>query len=128
MGLSTWSKSEVEYGRRVLHSGLEGARSSGEAFLEGRPLAPFLGVAVRNALKPAAIGACLGVLAGSQGNRKKSIARAFAFGLLGGVLGFGAGVAWQNRRLAACVARGALQNIDKVCDEHWLQKHPIDYA
>jgi hypothetical protein len=30
--------------------------------------------------------------------------------------------------LAASVAFGALRNIDRVRDEHWLERHPIDYA
>ncbi len=83
---------------------------------------------IRNALKPAAIGASIGALGGCPGNREKSIARVLAFGLLGGAIGFGAGLVWQNRRLAASVACGALRNMDRVCDEHWLEKHPIDYA
>jgi hypothetical protein len=48
--------------------------------------------------------------------------------LLGGVIGFGAAVAWESRRLSASVAGGALKNIERVRDEHWLTKHPIDYA
>jgi hypothetical protein len=51
-----------------------------------------------------------------------------AFGLLGSAIGFCAGVVWENRRLAASVARGALRNIDRVRDEYWLDRHPIDYA
>jgi hypothetical protein len=51
-----------------------------------------------------------------------------AFGLLGGAVGFGAGIVWENRNLVASAARGALRNIDKVRDEHWLEKNPIDYA
>ena len=51
-----------------------------------------------------------------------------ARGLLGGVIGLGAGIAWQTRRLAASVARGALGSMGKVRDEHWLARHPIDYA
>jgi hypothetical protein len=51
-----------------------------------------------------------------------------AFGLLGGAIGFGAGVAWESRRLTASVAGSALRNIGRVRDEHWLTKHPIDYA
>jgi hypothetical protein len=51
-----------------------------------------------------------------------------AYGLLGGAIGFGAGVAWESRRFTASVADGALRNIGKVRDEHWLTKHPIDYA
>jgi hypothetical protein len=50
------------------------------------------------------------------------------FGLLGGAIGFGAGIAWENRRLAASAASGALRNIGRVRDEHWLERHPIDYA
>jgi len=79
-------------------------------------------------LKPAALGACLGVLGGCSGNRNKSIGRVLAFALLGSAIGFGARVVWENRRLAASVARGALRNIDQVRDEHWLDRHPIDYA
>ena len=128
MDLRTWSRSELEYGRKVLNSGLEGARSGREAFLDGRPLPPFLSESVRNALKPAAIGICIGVVGGCPGNRPKSIGRVLAFGLLGGAIGFGAGVVRENRRLAASVAFGALRNIDRVRDEHWLERHPIDYA
>jgi hypothetical protein len=128
MGLNTWSTSELKYGRKVLVSGLEGARSGREAFLHGQDLTPFLGESVRNALKPAAMGACLGVLAGCSGRGHKSIAKVLAFSLLGSVIGFGAGVIWENRSLAASVADGALRNIDKVRDERWLERHPIDYA
>jgi len=128
MGLRTWSKSEVEYGLKVLNSGLEGARSGREAFVEEGSFPPSLSKSVRNALTPAAIGACIGVLGGCPGNREKSIVRLLAFSLLGGAIGFSAGLAWGNRRLAASVARGALRNMDRACDEHWLEKHPIDYA
>ena len=127
MSLLTWSRSEVEYGRKVLNSGLEGARSGREAFLSGRPLTPLLSESVRNACKPAAIGAGVGVLGSCSGSRK-SIGRVLAFGLLGGAIGFSAGVVWQNRRLVASTARGAWRNIDEVRDERWLEKHPIDYA
>lgn len=127
MGLRTWSRSEVEYGRKVLNLGLEGARSGREAFLSGKPLTPFLSKSLRKALKPAVIGAGIGVLGGCSSERK-SIGRVLAFGLLGGALAFGGSVVWQSRRLAASAARGALRNIDQVRDEHWLEKNPIDYA
>lgn len=128
MGLRTWSRSEVEYGRKVLNSGLEGARSGREAFLCGKPLTPFLSESVRKAWKPAAIGAGIGVLGSCSGSQRNSIGRVLSFGLLGGAVGFGAGVVWQNRRLVASATRYALQNIDKVRDEHWLEQNPIDYA
>jgi hypothetical protein len=128
MGLRMWSKSNLEYGRKVLDSGLEGAHTGREAFLNGRPLTPFLNESVSKAWKPAVIGACVGALAGYPGNGHKSINRMFAFGILGATFGFVAGVAWGSRSLTASVAHGALQNMSKVRDEHWLETHPIDYA
>jgi len=128
MDLFKWSKSNADYGRRLLDSGIEGARSGEEAFLNGESLAPFLGKSVQRALKPAALGACIGVLGSCPGNREKSIARTLVYGLLGGAIGLGAGLVWGNRRLTASVASSAFRNIGRARDEHWLAKHPIDYA
>jgi hypothetical protein len=128
MGLREWSESEVEYGRKVLNSGLEGARSGREAFLNGRSLAPFLGESVRNALKPAAVGAWAGALSSYPGNWNPSFGRTLTFGLMGAVIGFGAGLFWESRALTASVAASAWKNIVRVRDEHWFEKHPIDYA
>jgi hypothetical protein len=128
MSLRNWSKSNVDYGRKVLSSGIEGARSGREAFLHGESLTPFLSESVPDALKPALLGACLGMLGSYSYNQHKSVGRTLAYGLLGGAVGFGAGIAWETRRLASSVASGALKNMGKVCDEHWLEKHPIDYA
>jgi hypothetical protein len=128
MNLREWSQSEVEYGRKVLNSGLAGARSGREAFLDGRPLTPFLGKAVRNASRPAAVGAVLGVLGSFPGNHSRSAKRTLAFGFLGCAIGLGIGIAWQSRKLTVCAANGAFRNIGRVRDEHWLETHPIDYA
>jgi hypothetical protein len=125
MDLYQWSKSSADYGRKLLDSGIEGALCGEEAFLNGKSLTPFLSESARSALKPAALGACIGLL-GSF--REKSIAKTFVYGLLGGAIGLGAGVAWESRRLTASVADSALKNIARVRDEHWLTKHPIDYA
>lgn len=125
---SSWSRSELEYGRRILNSGLEGVRSGREAFLNGRSLTPFLSEAARNALKPAVVGACVGMLSGYRGNGHNSITKVFGFGLLGSLIGFASGVVWGSRELTASIAANARTNIDKVRDEHWLQKNPIDYA
>jgi hypothetical protein len=128
MNLREWSQSEVEFGRKVVNSGLAGARSGREAFLDGRPLTPFLGKTVRNASTPAAVGAILGLLGSFAGNHPKSAKRALVFGFLGGAIGLGIGIAWQSRELTACAANGAWRNIGRVRDEHWLETHPIDYA
>jgi len=128
MDLYKWSKSNADYGRRLVDSGIEGACSGEEAFLDGKSLTPFLSESVRSALKPAALGACIGVLGSCPGCREKSVTRTLVFGLLGGAIGLGAGVAWESRRLTASVAGSAVRNIGRVRDEHWLAKHPIDYA
>jgi len=128
MTLREWSKSSADYGREILNSGIDGARSGGEAFLHGESLGPFLGESVRDALKPAVLGACLGVLSSHSGYGQKSLSRAFAFGLLGSAIGFGAGIIWESRHLTASAACSAMRNIGRVRDEHWLASHPIDYA
>jgi len=123
-----WSKSELEYSRRVVTSALEGARSGREDFLKGRSLTPFLSQGIRNALKPAALGACVGALGSLTGDNYASIGRALAFAFTGWAIGLGAGLAWQTRGLTACATNGALRKVGRLRDQHWLERHPIDYA
>ena len=128
MELGGWVKSNVDYGRRLVGSGIEGARSGQDEFLDGEPLAPFLGESFKSALLPAAVGACVGVLVGYPICRRKSPAVTWAYGLLGCAIGLTTGVAWTSRHLGASVASGALKNIGKVRDERWLTKNPVNYA
>jgi hypothetical protein len=127
MTVGEWSKTSVDYGRKLLDSGMEGAHEGEEAFLEGEPLAPFLGEAARKAITPTAVGVCLGIL-GSRSGRGRSAGKTLAFAVFGGAVGFAIGLGWQSRRLAVSVASGAMKNIEKTRDEHWLERNPIDYA
>ncbi len=68
------------------------------------------------------------MLGSFSGNHPKSAKRALAFGFLGWAIGLGISIAWQSRELATCATNGALRNIGRVRDEHWLETHPIDYA
>ena len=128
MKVSEWSKSNIDYGRKLLDSGLEGARAGEGEYLHGQSLAPFLEESARRALEPATIGVFLGLLGGCTGNGQKSNSKTLLYGLLGGVIGFGVGVAWASRRLASSVASSAFKSMGKVRDEHWLENNPIDYA
>lgn len=128
MELGKWVKSNVDYGRRLVDSGIEGARAGQDEFLSGKPLTPFLGESTKAAVLPAALGVCAGILLGYPFRRRKSAAVTLAYGLLGGVVGLGAGLAWKSRHLGVSVAGGAWKNIGKVRDEQWLTRHPIDYA
>jgi hypothetical protein len=128
MDVGGWVKSNVNYGRRLVDSGIEGARTGQEEFLDGKPLAPFLGESVKSALLPAAIGAFVGVLTAYPISKRKSSTVALAFGLLGAVIGLTGGMAWESRQLSASVAGGAMRKIGKARDEQWLTKNPINYA
>jgi len=128
MTLYQWSKSEVEYGRKVLDSGLEGARSGRKTFLDGKPSTLFSGEAVGHALRCASFGACAGMLTSFSGSKRRSAGRGLGFALLGGALGLASGLIWQSRRLTTSVVAGAVKGMSKVRDERWLERHPINYA
>ena len=57
MNLTDWSRTSLDYGRKLVNSGLEGAREGEEEFLHGDRLTPFLNDSAHDALKPAALGA-----------------------------------------------------------------------
>jgi hypothetical protein len=120
--------SSFQYGRKLLDSGLEGARTGEQMFLRGEPLAPYLNSSARHAVAPALIGACVGVIGSHRIRHRHSAAKMVAYCLVGCALGFGVGLAWESRRLAASVVFGARKKISRVRDEHWLERHPIDYA
>ena len=128
MNLSTWSKDNVEYGRKLVSCGLDGARSGRQVFLHDKAARRLQEESIQRALKPAVIGACLGIVGGFPGNRNRSVGRVLAFAGLGAAIGFAAGLGWQNLDLTTCVASAAWKSIGRTRDEHWLEKHPIDYA
>ena len=128
MNFLEWSKSSVDYGQKLVNSALEGAHEAEDEFLKEESLASDLSESARHALAPAMVGALLGALGGTLGNGHRSSSRTLAFGLLGGAIGFGAGMIWENRELATSVASGALKKINETRDEHWFEQNPIDYA
>jgi hypothetical protein len=123
-----WSKSNVDYGRKLVDSALEGARAGEGEFLRQESLGSFLSESARQSLAPAAIGACLGAWGGYLATRRRSRTRALVCALLGGAVAFGAGVIWESRQLTATVASNSWKRVSKTRDEHWLEKNPIDYA
>jgi hypothetical protein len=128
MNFVEWSRSNADYGRKLVDSALEGARSGEDMFVKDKPLAPYFTDSARQALAPAVIGACIGMLGGYLGNGRRSPTRALACGFLGGAIGFGAGVIWESRQFTASIASSSWKSISKTRDEHWFEKNPIDYA
>ncbi len=128
MNVEEWSKSNVDYARKLVDSALEGARTGEGEFLKEESLTSFLHESARHALAPAAVGACLGALGGYLGTGRRSRIRIMVCGLLGGAAGFGAGLVWESRHFTATVASNSWKSISKARDEHWFEKNPIDYA
>ena len=126
MTLPIWTKSNIEYTRKLVHSAVEGMQGGEEDFLHGEPLNEFVGSSIRSALRPAAIGTLLGILGGCSDRRR--LTKALRYGILGGTLGFGVGFLWESRRMLMSIGNGARKKVDQVRDEHWLEKNPIDYA
>jgi len=123
-----WLKSGVAYGWDLLCSAVEGARSAGEQFGEEESPRSVLMHSARTSLVPGVAAASLGVVAGYWASKRKPAHSAVAFGLLGAVIGFAAGMAWSTRRVTGGIARGAIKKMDATRDAHWLTKHPVDYA
>lgn len=129
MTTKDWIKSNVEYGRSLVDSGLEGARSATNSALEGVSVGEFLIRSVRESWLPTLVGAYVGALGASIGNRRKTNYGAVGVaGVVGAAIGLTTGMAWGTRRLTGDMARGAIKNIDKTRDAHWLEKNPVPYG
>jgi hypothetical protein len=129
MAFLDWICSTIDYARSLANSGWEGARSTRDNSLAAKPVSFVLSRSARESLLPAAVGAYIGALGASLGNRRKPNYGVVALSsLLGGTIGFASGMAWGTRRLTGGVARGALKGIDARRDAHWLERNPIDYA
>jgi hypothetical protein len=126
---SDWIKSSVGYGRSLVGSGWDGLRSAEKTALGGTTLGTVLVGALQESWLPAAVGAYVGALGASMGQRRKpNYAVLAGAALLGGVIGLTTGMAWGTRRLTGDMARGARKNIDAVRDKHWLEKNPVPYG
>ena len=118
----------LHYGRSLASSGAAGLQSGRDAYLKGKPLAAVLNQKARASLGLAAIGACAGLLQCFVTGRRRRIPASIALGAAGSAIGFFAGFTWKTRDLTASMVHAAVKNIGSVRDEHWLERHPIDYA
>ncbi len=127
--IGDWLKSEVDYGRNLADSGWQGARSAYGSMLRGEPVGTILSRSARASWAPTVMGAGVGALCALVAQRSKPNTTAVvAMGVVGGFVGFTAGVAWETRQLSSGIARGAMRNIGTTRDSHWLGKHPINFG
>jgi len=128
MNAKTWSKSTVEYGRKLVDSTVDGIRTGEDEFLVDGRLTPYLAKGATRSLAPAAIGAILGAYCGGLRRERRSAARVLTGCILGGLVGFGAGMVWETRYLTESIGANVSKRVQSVRDEHWLEENPIDYA
>jgi len=103
-------------------------RTGRDAYLNGKPLGAVLTQQARASLGLAAIGACAGLLQCLVSGRRRRIPTSIALGVAGSAIGFFAGFTWKTRDLTGSMVHAAAKNMGVVRDEHWLERHPIDYA
>jgi hypothetical protein len=118
----------IRYGRSLANSGAAGMRSGRETYLDGKSLGTVLTQQARASLGLAAIGACAGLVQCFVSGRRRRIPLSLALGAVGSAIGFVAGFTWKTRELTASMVQGAAKNMGVVRDQHWLERHPIDYA
>ena len=118
----------VAFGKRLVDSSIEGASSGSRRALEEEPLTDVIRRAMREAGMPAAIGACVGAAASLWKGDGRAPRNAVLGGLVGAALGFSAGILWGSRNLTGAMVKGAVASVNATRDQHWLERHPIDYA
>ena len=127
--IGDWLKSEMEYGRDLADSGWQGARTAYGSILQEEPVGEIITRSARNSWAPTVMGAGLGAFCGLLAQRRKPNTPAVvALGVVGGFLGFTAGVAWETRQISSGIARGAMRKMGTTRDSHWLGKHPINFG
>ena len=122
------STAYLRYGRTLAKSGVSGLRSGRESHLHGQPLSDVLTQSARESLSLATIGACAGLLQVCVRGRRARLPRTIAWSVIGSAIGFCAAFAWKTRELTASMGRSSLKQMGEVRDQHWLERHPIDYA
>jgi hypothetical protein len=121
-------RSNLRYGRKLVKSGVSGLSHGREVQLNGQRLSEALAQSARASLGLATLGACAGLLRYYLPARRGRVAKTVACGIVGSAIGFVAGFAWTTRDLTESMARSAAKQMTVVRDEHWLDRHPIDYA
>jgi hypothetical protein len=128
MTVTDWVEENLQYGRKLVNSGLEGAQAGGEAALGDETIPEVLKESAPSSIGLAVAGAGVGILCSYLGNKRKLTKESVLFGAIGGLAGFLIGAGWSTRHLTNGMRVGALRNMSSVRDERWLHRNPIDYA
>jgi hypothetical protein len=128
MKLGSQIKENIEYGGKLVGSGVEGAAEVTRRYLHDEEIIDQLADAAQESWRPALAGVVVGALVSFLTDEEKSARSILLGGLVGGALGFTGGMAWNSRQLTQEVARGAARKINRARDEHWLEHNPVVYG
>ena len=116
------------YGRKLVNAGFHGIRAGKPAALNGQPLFELAAESAGTVVSMAAAGASVALVASYLMQKRGRAAHTWMYGAVGSALGFVAGVGWKSRKIASSLTHAAMKEVNVVRDQHWLEKHPIDYA
>ena len=116
-------KRSFSYARELASAGFEGAADA-----RGAKVRLFTPGSAMLFAAPVALGTAAGAFRTHWFGKRKAPSAMALGGLLGGVVGCGAALAWASRGWMAPATRGAARRVNAVRDAHWLAANPINYA
>ncbi len=128
MSITGAIKENIAYSKELLEAGIEGANEARKEVLAAEETTDLVTSAAQESWQPAALGVFAGAICGVLADDRKPIRGVIAGGLFGAVLGFAGSFAWKTRPLTSAMARKAGKKIDKIRDDHWLTKNPVNYG
>ena len=128
MSISEKIKTNLAHGQELVASGVEGAAEARKAMLELPETTDIVADAAQESWQAAAIGVMAGAIFGVLTDDRKPLRGVITGGLLGAVLGFAGSFAWKTRPLTSSMLHGAGKRIGTTRDQHWLEKHPVNYG
>ncbi len=123
MAHTSYIADSLDYGRELLHAGIDGIKT-GERLTLHSPDTHIARSAQRS-LVAAAIGGTVAIIACSLTDRRR---RLFSTMIACGTAAFCADFIWRTRSVSSTLMQCAEKEITKVRDQHWLASNPIDYA
>jgi hypothetical protein len=116
------------YGRKLVNAGLNGIRLGTPGALNGSRLSQAMGDSAATVVSMTVAGASAALLGSYLLQKRGRSANVWVYGAVGTAIGLVAGVSWGSRKIASSLAHSAMKEMNRTRDEHWLEKHPIDYA
>lgn len=91
--------SNLEYGKELVESGLEGASEARRAVLRPRKPPTFFPLPQKKSWQAASFGVLVGAVVGALVDDLRPVRGVIAGGILGALMGYGGSFAWQTRPL-----------------------------